>query len=55
VFSIQEAPKFGAVMRQLAKKLGEDEEYYEILGLLHDIDWEKTKNNSKEHLQACIA
>jgi len=39
-----------AVMRELAKKLGEDEEKWAMLGLLHDIDWGITKNNSTEHL-----
>ncbi|MBS3078786.1 HDIG domain-containing protein [Candidatus Pacearchaeota archaeon] len=39
-----------AVMKELAKKLGEDEEYFAMLGLLHDIDWGITKNNSVEHL-----
>ncbi|MEM0465797.1 MAG: HDIG domain-containing protein [Candidatus Pacearchaeota archaeon] len=39
-----------SIMKELAKKLGEDEEYYAMLGLLHDIDWGLTKNNVKEHL-----
>ena len=39
-----------AIMKEVAKKLGEDEEYYGMLGLLHDIDWGITKNNSSEHL-----
>ena len=39
-----------AVMGALAKRLGEDEEYWKMLGLLHDIDWGITKNNPKEHL-----
>jgi len=39
-----------AIMNSLAKKLGEDENYWGMLGLLHDIDWNLTKNNSKEHL-----
>ena len=32
----------GAVMRALAKKLGEDENAWEVAGLLHDADAEKT-------------
>ncbi|MBI2631952.1 HDIG domain-containing protein [Candidatus Pacearchaeota archaeon] len=39
-----------AVMKGLAKRLGENEEYWGMLGLLHDIDWGITKNNVKEHL-----
>src|SRR3989338_3260363 len=39
-----------AVMRQLAKSLGEDEEYWAMLGLLHDVDWGITKSDINEHL-----
>jgi lysyl-tRNA synthetase class 2 len=39
-----------AVMRELAKKLGEDEEYWGMLGLVHDIDWGLTKENISDHL-----
>lgn len=39
-----------AVMRELADRLGEDKEYWGMLGLLHDIDWGITKDNSKEHI-----
>jgi len=39
-----------AVMRELAKKLGEDEEYWGMLGLLHDVDWGLTKENFRTHL-----
>ena len=38
-----------AIMRKLAKKFNTDEEYWGMLGLLHDIDWAFTKNNWKEH------
>ncbi len=38
-----------AIMQALAKKFGEDEEKWGIIGLLHDIDWDLTKNNSVEH------
>jgi lysyl-tRNA synthetase class 2 len=37
------------IMRDLAKKFKEDEEKWAIIGLLHDIDWEKTKDDTKEH------
>ncbi len=39
-----------AVMRALAKKLGQDEEYWGMLGLIHDIDWGITKEDTKMHL-----
>ena len=39
-----------AVMEKLAEKLGEDSKYWAMLGLLHDIDWAITKNDSTEHL-----
>lgn len=39
-----------AVMRELAEHLGEDADYWGMLGLLHDIDWEITKDNIPTHL-----
>ncbi|MFH0978212.1 MAG: HDIG domain-containing metalloprotein [Candidatus Woesearchaeota archaeon] len=39
-----------AIMGALAKRLGEDEENWRMLGLLHDIDWGITKNDPKQHL-----
>lgn len=39
-----------AVMREIALKLGKDENYYGMLGLLHDIDWGITKDNPETHL-----
>lgn len=39
-----------AVMRQLAKHLGEDEDYWGMLGLLHDVDWGVTKDEIESHL-----
>lgn len=39
-----------AIMRELAKKLGEDEEYWGMLGLVHDIDWGLTKEDISTHL-----
>jgi uncharacterized protein len=40
-------------MRALAKKFDEDEEKWGIIGLLHDIDWDLTKDNSTEHCIKC--
>lgn len=39
-----------AIMRALAKKLNKDINYWGMLGLLHDIDWELTENDATKHL-----
>lgn len=39
-----------AIMGALAKRLGENEEYWKMLGLLHDVDWGITKTDPKQHL-----
>ncbi|MFA6426834.1 MAG: lysine--tRNA ligase [Candidatus Magasanikbacteria bacterium] len=39
-----------AVMRALARHLGRNEDYWGMLGLLHDIDWEITEHDSTQHL-----
>ncbi|MFA4830718.1 MAG: amino acid--tRNA ligase-related protein, partial [Patescibacteria group bacterium] len=39
-----------AVMRKLAERLGKDIELWGMLGLLHDIDWEETEDDSVNHL-----
>ena len=39
-----------AIMRGVAKRLGEDEDYWGMLGLLHDVDWGITKNEPEKHL-----
>jgi len=38
-----------AIMRRLASRFGEDEEEWGLCGLLHDIDYEKTKNSPEKH------
>lgn len=39
-----------AIMRTLARRLGEDVEYWMMLGLLHDVDWGITKDDVAKHL-----
>ena len=43
-----------AIMRALAKYFGEDEEEWGIIGLLHDIDWDLTKNNPAKHCVCAV-
>ena len=38
-----------AIMRTLAQHFSENEERWGIAGLLHDIDYEETKNNPSQH------
>lgn len=38
-----------AVLRELAKHLKEDKETWAITGLLHDLDYEETKDKPEEH------
>jgi len=38
-----------AVMRQLAKHFGEDPEKWGLIGLLHDIDYERTETTPANH------
>ena len=38
-----------AIMRNLAKHLGEDEELWGLTGLLHDIDFEMTEKTPERH------
>jgi len=38
-----------AVMKELAKYFNEDEEKWALAGLLHDIDYEQTKDKPQEH------
>ncbi len=38
-----------AVMRKLAKHLSEDQDMWGVVGLLHDIDYEQTKDHPEKH------
>ncbi len=38
-----------ACLRGLARRLGEDEELWGLAGLLHDVDYEETKNDTSQH------
>ncbi|HOK35416.1 MAG TPA: HDIG domain-containing protein [Candidatus Pacearchaeota archaeon] len=38
-----------AIMQALAQNFGEDEEKWGLAGLLHDIDYEKTKDDPQKH------
>lgn len=38
-----------AVMRELAGRLSEDEDKWGLAGLLHDLDYEETKNQPEKH------
>ena len=44
----------GAVMKALAVKLDGDPEVWEVLGLLHDADWEETKDVLNEHTKRTL-
>ncbi len=39
----------GAIMKELAKELGKDPEKWCKVGLLHDVDYEQTKDKHEEH------
>ncbi len=38
-----------AIMRAVAKHFGEDEERWGLVGLLHDVDYEKTESTPEKH------
>ncbi len=43
-----------AVMRRLARHFGEDEDLWAMVGLLHDIDYERTKENPQLHGRVAV-
>ncbi len=38
-----------AIMRALARRFGEDEELWGLTGLLHDVDYDQTKDDPQRH------
>ncbi len=46
---LQHSRETEVIMRALAKHFGEDEEFWGLTGLLHDIDMEQTINNLEKH------
>ncbi|MDL2209886.1 HDIG domain-containing protein [Desulfovibrio sp. OttesenSCG-928-O18] len=46
---VQHALASEAVMRELARQLGEDEELWGLTGLLHDVDFPHTKDAPEKH------
>ena len=43
-----------AIMRGLAKHLSENEELWGLVGLLHDLDYEKTKDTPEQHAKITV-
>lgn len=39
----------GFIMKALAEKFGENQDDWELAGMLHDLDWEKTKGDFSQH------
>ena len=44
----------GFALRALAEKLGGDPDAWEILGILHDADWEETKEHPDQHTRKTL-
>jgi putative nucleotidyltransferase with HDIG domain len=43
-----------AILREMAKKLSEDEELWGLTGLLHDLDYDFTKDDPEKHSQITV-
>ena len=46
---IKHALAVEGTMRHFARKMGGDEELWGVVGILHDIDWEKTMDDPSRH------
>ncbi|MBP6994137.1 HAD family hydrolase, partial [Candidatus Woesebacteria bacterium] len=44
----------GAAMKALAKHFDDDAELWEIIGILHDADWEETKDAVDQHTRKTV-
>ncbi len=44
----------GYAMRSLAEKLGGNPDVWEVLGILHDADWEETKDDPTQHTRKTL-
>lgn len=44
----------GATMKALAHRLGGDPDEWEILGIIHDSDWEETKDDITQHTKVTL-
>lgn len=49
--TLRHSQQVGQVMKYFGKKLGQDENYWYIVGLLHDIDWDHIEKVSDNHLK----
>lgn len=43
-----------AAMRELAKQFNDDENIWGIVGLVHDADWEETKDDVRNHTEKTV-
>lgn len=43
-----------AILKEMAKKLNEDEELWKLAGLLHDLDYEFTKEDPEKHTDLTV-
>ena len=41
----------GAIMKYFGEKLGEDAQYWWLVGVLHDIDWDYIEKDGSKHMQ----
>ena len=49
--TLRHSQQVGQVMKYFGNKLGQDENYWYIVGLLHDIDWDHIEKVSDNHLK----